>query len=129
MDKPIEHFDKLKKEIIELIKNKNYNQVLNKLDLFEVPQALKESEAKYRGLVENLKHEYFFYRHNVDGVFEYISPSIKNVLGYSQEEFLTHFSNYLTNNPINKEVNKKTELSLKGYQQLPYELEIFDSHK
>ena len=78
---------------------------------------------------ENLKHEYFFYRHNVDGVFEYVSPSIKNILGYSQEEFMTHFSKYLTDNPINKEVFKKTELTIKGIQQLPYELEIFDSNK
>ncbi|MCK5171512.1 MAG: PAS domain S-box protein, partial [Bacteroidales bacterium] len=92
-------------------------------------EALKKSEEKYRSLIENLKQEYFFYKHNINGIFEYISPSIKNVLGYSQEEFMTHFSKYLTDNPINKEVIKKTELSIKGIQQLPYELEIFDSNK
>ncbi len=103
-----------------------YNDIT---EVREIQETLKSSEEKYRSLIENLKHEYFFYRHNVDGVFEYISPSIKNVLGYSQEEFSTHFPKYLTDNPINKEVNKKTELSVKGIQQLPYELEIYDSHK
>ena len=95
----------------------------------ERTQKLSNSEEKYRSLIENLKHEYFFYRHNVTGVFEYVSPSIKNILGYSEEEFMTHFSKYLTDNPINKETIKKTELSIKGIQQLPYELEIFDSNK
>ncbi len=103
-----------------------YNDIT---EMREIQEALKSSEEKYRSLIENLKYEYFFYRHKLDGVFEYISPSIKNVLGYSQEEFMTHFSKYLTDNPINKEVNKKTELSIKGIQQLPYELEIFDSNK
>lgn len=103
-----------------------YNDIT---EVREIQETLKSSEKKYRSLIENLKYEYFFYRHKLDGVFEYISPSIKNVLGYSQEKFMTHFSKYLTDNPINKEVNKKTELSIKGIQQLPYELEIYDSHK
>ncbi len=102
-----------------------YNDIT---EVREIQDALKSSEEKYRSLIENLKYEYFFYRHKLDGVFEYISPSINNVLGYSQKEFMTHFSKYLTDNPINKEVNKKTELSIKGIQQLPYELEIYDSN-
>lgn len=88
-------------------------------------QALRMSEEKYRRLVENLRKEYFFYRHDIQGVFTYLSPSITNMLGYSQEEFMTHYTEYLTDNPINKKVLQHTELSIKGQQQPPHEVEIY----
>lgn len=87
--------------------------------------AIHESEEKYRRLVENLRKEYFFYSHGTDGVFTYLSPSITNVLGYEHDEFLKHYTEYLTDNPINEEVVRYTELSFKGEQQPPYELEIY----
>ena len=119
-------------DIQEQIRIENELKILNEeleKRINERTEKLRLSEEKYRSLIENLKQEYFFYKHNINGVFEYVSPSIKNILGYSQEEFMTHFSKYLTDNPINKEVVKKTELSIKGIQQLPYVLEIFDSNK
>ena len=88
-------------------------------------EELKESEEKHRRLIENLQDNYFFYVRNADGIFTYISPSVTNMLGYSVEEFLTHYSEYLTDNPINKEVRKHSELSTKGIRQLPYEVEIY----
>ena len=91
----------------------------------KIEEKLKISEGKHRRLVESLQDNFFFYSHNTEGVFTYISPSIMNVLGYSQEEFLTHFSKYMTDNPSNEEVIKHTDLSLKGIKQPPYEVEIY----
>ena len=87
--------------------------------------ALKESEEKYRRLVESLEEEYFIYSHDTDGVFSYVSPSITNVLGYTQKEFLGHFTEYLTDSHITKEVKRRTELSIQGEKQPPYEVEIY----
>jgi len=94
-------------------------------DMKIAEEALAKSEEKFRRLVENLREEYFFYSHGIDGVFTYLSPSIKTVLGYSQEEFLTHYMEYLTDNPLNKEVEHYTEMSIKGDPQPPYELEVY----
>ncbi len=92
-------------------------------------ESLKASEEKYRRLVENLGKEYFFYRHDRDGVFTYVSNSMTDMLGYSKQEFLIHHTEHHTGNPINKEAVKHTELSIQGEQQAPYEVEIYHKDK
>ncbi|MBU1704586.1 MAG: PAS domain-containing protein, partial [Nanoarchaeota archaeon] len=85
---------------------------------------LKESEEKFRKLVENIKDEYFVYAHDKKGVFYYVSPSIKRILGYSQKEFSKHYTAYLTDNS-KKEVIRHTNLSIRGIGQPPYFVEIY----
>ena len=87
-------------------------------------RALIESQKRYQRLEENLL-DIFVYSHDTDGVFTYISPSVKQVLGYSPEEFMRHYSTYLTDHPINKEVDLLTQLSIMGKHQKPYEVEVF----
>jgi len=86
--------------------------------------SLHESEGKYRQIVESLSGEYFFYRHNVNGVFEYVSPSIASILGYSSGEFCRNYTSYLTDNSANQERIRHTEGSIRGEQQQPYLVEI-----
>jgi PAS domain S-box-containing protein len=88
-------------------------------------EILRKSEEKYSRLIENLQDNYFFYSHDTEGVFTYLSPTITNILGYAVEEFLTHYSEYLTDNPINEEAIRYTKLSTGGIKQPPYELELF----
>ncbi len=88
-------------------------------------EELRTSEEKYRRLVERIEERHFIYSHGLDGVFTSISPSITRILGYTQQEFLTHYMEYLTDNPANQEVERHTELSIQGEQQPAYELELF----
>jgi PAS domain S-box-containing protein len=117
------------KSDIEL--HKGYAGVLaKKLDqkvrqLEEEQKRLAKSEKQYRRLVEALRDDYFFYTHDTNGVFTYISPSIKNVLGYTQEENQVHFTDYLTDSSINNDVVGYTEQSIKGIKQPPYEVEVY----
>ncbi|MBT6227399.1 MAG: PAS domain S-box protein, partial [Candidatus Scalindua sp.] len=85
----------------------------------------RKAEEKYNRLVENLQDHYFFYSHNTEGIFTYLSPAITNILGYTNEEFLTHYSEYMTDNPDNEKALELTDRSLKGIKQPPYELEIY----
>jgi len=94
-------------------------------DAKKADEAVRLSEEKYRRLVENLRQEYFFYSHGLDGVFVYVSPSIENVLGYTQDEFLKHYTEFLTDNPMNQEVVRMTSLAIMGKRQAAYEVEIY----
>ena len=88
-------------------------------------QGLRQSEAKYRRLIENLPESYFVYQHGADGVFTYVSRSVTKVLGYSVDEYLTHYSKYLTDNPTNREVARYTDLGLRCEKQPAYEIEVY----
>lgn len=92
----------------------------------ETPKTLQENEKRYRRFIENIQEEYFFYSHDLDGSFQYVSPSIFNVLGYTTEDFKTHYSGFLTDSPINKKVYEYTELSYRGIQHPIYEAEVYD---
>ncbi len=111
--------------------HRGYTGVLaKKLDqkvrqLEEEKKRLAKSEKKYRRLVEALRDDYFFYTRDTNGMFTYISPSIENVLGYTQQEIKVHFTEYLTDSPINHAAVGYTEQSMKGIKLPPYEVEIY----
>lgn len=87
-------------------------------------KSLQENEGRFDRLVENLEDEYFFYAHDPNGIIFYVSPSITKILGYTPNEFLTHYSEFLTDNPINEEAEAHTANSIKGIYQPAYEVEI-----
>ncbi|MDD5322304.1 MAG: diguanylate cyclase [Methylococcales bacterium] len=90
---------------------------------------LNSSENKFRNLVENLRNEFFFYQRDCEGIFTYISPSITNILGYTADEFMTHYHEYLTDNPVNLKIDEHTERYTQNATNPPYQLEICDAQK
>lgn len=90
---------------------------------------LNSSEHKFRSLVENLRNEYFFYQRDCEGLFTYISPSITNILGYTVDEFMTHYPEYLTDNPANLKIDEHTQWCTQGIPNSSYQLEIYDAQK
>ncbi len=53
-------------------------------------EAMAESEAKYRTLVEQLPAIVYLGEYGEDGAWLYISPRLEDVLGYTPEEWLAH---------------------------------------
>ncbi|MCP4592296.1 MAG: PAS domain S-box protein, partial [bacterium] len=93
-------------------------------------QALRESMDELARVTEEqrllLTHTRdFVYRHNTEGVFTYLSPSIEQITGYTVEEWHTHYTTYMTDHPLNQKVRDYTEETLRtGRPGPPYLVEV-----
>lgn len=100
--------------------------ILSVLDITElktVELALIDSEQKLRNIAENSTN--MFYQHTVDHKLTFLSPQVKDILGYTVDEAMDNWTSFLTDNPINLEAIKLTEKAIKtGETQLPYEIEL-----
>ena len=56
------------------------------MDRVRAEEALRESEEKFRALVETTSD--FVWEVNADGVYTYVSPQVSQILGYEPEEIL-----------------------------------------
>lgn len=65
------------------------------------------------------------YRHDARGVFDYISPSIERITGYAPEQWMNHYTTYMTENPLNDKARQYTEEALRtGKEFPPYHVEL-----
>jgi len=100
-------------------------------DLYEelqrtTQEKLRRTEERYETMTTALKDHYFFYAHDLEGIIVYVSDSVYDILGYSIDEFSKHYSTYLTNDEINKNIDLLTQKAINGEQQEPYVLSIYN---
>ncbi len=86
---------------------------------------LRQLEEKYKRLVESLSEEYIFYSHDREGMVTYVSPSITKILGYTQEESMRNYREFLTDHEMNQEALNRSQASLKGLVQPPFMNELY----
>jgi PAS domain S-box-containing protein len=92
-------------------------------ELRESSEKVARLAAEQRILLENTRD--FIYRHDTQGVFYYLSPSVFQVSGYSVEEWCTHYTTYMTDCPKNQIVISNTDETLRtGKINPPYLVEI-----
>ncbi|MFZ2311891.1 MAG: diguanylate cyclase [Methylobacter sp.] len=90
---------------------------------------LNSSEHKFRSLVENLRNEYFFDQRDCEGIFTYVSPSMTNILGYTVEEFMNHYHEHLTDNPVNLKIDEYPKRCIQDTPNSPFRLEIYNAQR
>lgn len=67
----------------------------------------------------------FRYSHGRDGVFTFVSASVEGITGYTPAEWRSHYTTYLSDNPINEAVRDLTEHALQeGTAQPPYRVAV-----
>ena len=93
-------------------------------DLETEQRKRAETKSRYLRLVESLQGSYIFFTHDHNGVFTYISPSVKNVLGFSPPELMGHYSATLTEAPMNRITRNRTEAAIRGTHQNSFEAEV-----
>ena len=85
---------------------------------------LRNSEDRYRRLIEAFSENHFFYTCNRDGEYTWLSPSLEHVLGYTHKTFMAQHADYLTDHPVNRAALQQRHFALNGTQQQPCEMEI-----
>ena len=87
-------------------------------------KTLAESETKLKNIVEHSTN--LFYAHDINHVIQYVSPQIKDLLGYEvQEALIKKWTEFASDNPINEIAFQKTIRAIEtGEPQSPYELEL-----
>jgi len=112
-----------------LVTNRELNELKGNLEtqVFQRTNQLRRSEKKYRSLVENLRDEYFFYKHDLNGVFTYLSPSFTNILGYSTDDGMLNYKSFLSEFIGNAKIDEYADRSLRGEKPPSYEIEVFDN--
>jgi PAS domain S-box-containing protein len=84
---------------------------------------LLESEQRLRSIIDHSVE--LFYIHDTNYQLTYVSPQCKTIFGYTPEEMLVNWTNFVTDNPLNKRVYELTEKAIKTEQkQNTYLLEI-----
>lgn len=92
--------------------------------LIEQQGLLKQSEQRFRDLVESIGNEYFLYSHDADCTFTYLSPSVQHILGYTPDELDGNYFDITTDNPINAIARDYTQQCLAGDKLPNYEIEV-----
>ncbi len=95
------------------------------LSLRQYHRRLLESNSLYSSIIETIRHGYFFYSYDPNLNIRYISTSIKDVLGYTPEEFTGSLEHYYTDNPYNKKAIKCADESASGICQNPFRAEVY----
>ena len=85
---------------------------------------LKSVERQYRVIADNVRD--LVYMHDQSGNIFYVSPSVERYLGVTPDEALgTHFSDWLTDNPINSKAFEVFDTEIHaGHQVEPFLLEL-----
>lgn len=61
----------------------------------------------------------FLYRHDVRGVFTFLSPAVEQITGRTPAEWMTHYTEYLTDSPLNRHAIEQTEETLRTGRHSP----------
>lgn len=110
--------NELKKKQVEILKQ-------NK-ELVAAYDALSESRDRYEKLVKNLEGEYFFYGTDLKGSILFVSPSVKNILGYTVSEYKQNINKIATKSPLNNAARKTMKQVLQGKEQPRFLMEVLD---
>ncbi|MCP4293365.1 MAG: PAS domain S-box protein [bacterium] len=93
-------------------------------ELRNTNSALRQSEARFRRIIESLQEGYIFYSQDTHRKFTYISPSHRTLLGFSTLEELNSSLKHDMNRKVNSKAKSKSQKSGLGFKQPPWDVHV-----
>ncbi|MCK4983469.1 MAG: PAS domain S-box protein, partial [Victivallaceae bacterium] len=92
-------------------------------DEYRMQEELLKNEEQFRNIFEHGIN--MFYSHTPDHVLTYVSPQVKDILGYTQEEAMVKWMDLTSDNPLNQIAFEYTEKAIKtGRPSRVYNVEL-----
>lgn len=89
----------------------------------QAEEAVRENEKRFRDIIEHSKE--LFYTHTPDHILTYVSPQARFFLGCDPEEAMVRWTEFVTDNPVNKQAMENTERAIRtGKPQPVYPVEL-----
>ncbi|WP_020589900.1 transporter substrate-binding domain-containing protein [Desulfobacter curvatus] len=109
--------------IILLLSHWNKKLTLEIKDRKQAEKALKISESRLKNIIENSTN--LFYSHTSDHKMTFVSPQVRQYLGYEPEEVMECWTDFITDHPMNQKAMEFTQEAIRtGKRQPTYELEM-----
>jgi len=110
--------------ILKLNENLEQRVIESTRELLGTNVALRQSEARYRRIIESLQGGYIFYSQNTARVFTYMSPSYRTLLGFDKLENLSDSLQDDMKLEINEDARIRAEKSILGFRQSPWDMHV-----
>ncbi|MCU7835558.1 MAG: PAS domain S-box protein [gamma proteobacterium symbiont of Taylorina sp.] len=105
----------------------SFTDMASKLSQREKDIRKARSEGFSR-MVQGLKGHYFYFTHDREGNVSYVSPSVKEILGYTPKEFLKSYKQYFVNSSTNEQAKKIVKMTWQGEQQEAFDMELLSKN-
>jgi len=79
----------------------------------------------HASLFENIQSYYFFYTCDKYGIIKSVSNSVKNILGYSKNEFLNNYIDYFTDDSMKNLLQEHLDSIISGNNQEPFIVSMY----
>jgi len=101
---------------------------VNVKNIFIIKETARKHDnikVKHSKLLQKIKYDYFFYRHNKDEFFVEISDSIQTIFGYNKQEFITSLKQHRISELTENIFEKVEPFAKENIIVPPYEIDIF----
>ncbi len=106
---------------MDYIDNLSKKQFVEKIEQLQ-NKLISEKKDKLQYFIENSSNAFYLLTPNFELV--YVSPQIKNILGYTPEEVLINHRSFVSNNPINISGKQYREIVVKSGKPVSYQIKL-----
>ena len=110
---------------IALVFTAYYMNIKNITIIKQTINKKNKLEQKHKKILQKIKYDYFFYKHEKDNCFLEISDSIQTIFGYNKDEFISSLKQHNIKELTNNVFERVAPFAKEGIIVPSYEVDIY----